>query len=88
MRAIFSNRNITMKTKIRVLNCYIIPILTYACETWTINPPLERKIEAAEMWFLRRILKISYTNRVSNEEVLRRASVRRELLHNISKRQI
>ena len=87
MRSIFTNRNLSMKLKIRLLKCYVWSILTYGCEAWTITPDLEDNIKAAEMWFLRRIMKISYLDRVTNEEVLRRAGVERELLANITKRQ-
>ena len=46
-------------------------ILLYGCESWTLDKDIERRIEAAEMWFLRRILRISWTEKVKNGEVLR-----------------
>lgn len=88
MRSIFGNRNLTMKLKIRLLKCYIWSILTYGCEAWTLTPALVANIEAAEMWFLRRMLRISYVHRVTNTEVLRRAGVRRELMTTITERQL
>ena len=60
----------------------------YGCEAWTITNELKHNIEAAEMWFLRRILRISHLDRVTNNDVLRRAGVRRELLEVITKRQL
>ncbi|KAG1696943.1 Craniofacial development protein 2 [Nymphon striatum] len=56
--------------------------------TWTITPGLKGNIEAAEMWFLRRMFKISYRDRVSNIRVLERAKTTRELLNCIQKRQL
>ena len=55
---------------------------------WTISPSMEQKLEAAEMWFYRRILRISWTEHITNEEVLRRMGARRKLMNNIRKRQL
>lgn len=88
MHSIFVNRNLSMKIKTRLLKCYIWSVLTYGCETWTLTPELEGNIEAAEMWFLRRMLKISYVDRITNKEVMVRAGVKRELLSTITKRQL
>ena len=88
LKSILKNNKLSMNTKIRVLNCYVISILTYGCECWTISDRMKKQIEAAEMWFFRRILRISWTDRVTNEEVLRRAGVKRTLLKVIRKRQL
>ena len=85
---ILKNSKISMSTKVRILNCYVFSILTYGSECWTISKEIERRIAAAEMWFFRRILKVSWTERVSNDEVLRRAGVERSLLKSIRKRQL
>ncbi|KAG1681055.1 DNA replication licensing factor MCM5 [Nymphon striatum] len=88
MKQILTNRNLSNQLKIRLLKCYIWPVLMYGCETWTITPGLKGNIEAAEMWFLRRMFKISYRDRVSNIRVLERAKTTRELLNCIQKRQL
>ncbi|KAG1705108.1 Proto-oncogene tyrosine-protein kinase receptor Ret [Nymphon striatum] len=88
LRPIFTNRNISMQLKIRLPKCYIWSILTYGCETWTLTPELIRNLEAAEMWFLRRILGISYVDKITNIEVLQRAGVERELMSSITSRQL
>jgi len=49
-----------MTTKLRALECYIMPVLTYASETWTVSTAMEKRFEAAEMWFLRIILDESH----------------------------
>ena len=61
-----------MEVRKRVLSCYIEPILMYGCEAWTINNTIKKSIEATEMWFYRRILRIPWTAKQTNEEVLKR----------------
>ena len=60
MKAIFTNRNITISTKINTLKACIWSILLYGCEYWTLNKDTERRLEAAELWFLRRLIRISW----------------------------
>ena len=81
-------RNINWKTKKRLLNTYVMSVFTYGAETWTINKENERNIEALEMWCIRKMLKISWKDKVNNKEVLRRAGMKRELLENIKKRKM
>ena len=83
-------RNITMSigTRVRILRCYVWSTLTYGCEAWTIRRDLERRLEAAELWFYRRMLRIPWTARVTNVEVLRRAGVQRCLVQKIRRRQL
>ena len=59
----------------------------YGCETWTISEAMKKQLEAAEMWFLRRMMKISWMKKVTNEDVLRRAQSERQLMKQIVKRQ-
>ena len=58
----------------------------YGCETWTLRKDEIRRLEAMEMWLWRRMEKISYTERVTNEEVLRRVGEERQLLNLIRNR--
>ena len=51
---------------------YVTPVLTNASETWTIPSEMKKRLKAAEMWFLRHMLRIKWTNHMSNIEVLRR----------------
>ena len=60
----------------------------YGCEAWTISEEMERRIEAALMWFYRRMLEISWTERVTNEAVLQRAGACRELMETIRQRHL
>ena len=59
MNTILKNRNITMDTKLRALKSYVWSILLYGCECWTITDDTEKKLKATEIWFLRRMLRIS-----------------------------
>ncbi|GFN78106.1 RNA-directed DNA polymerase from mobile element jockey-like [Plakobranchus ocellatus] len=63
MKPIFTNRNIRSTTKINTMKAYIWPILLYGCECWTPTKDLERRLKAAEMWYIRRIMRISWTER-------------------------
>ena len=67
------NQSMSMKVCRRVLDCYILPVLMYGCEAWTISKEIENRIRATEMWFLRRMLRILYLDRVRVEEVPERA---------------
>ena len=87
MQSLFKDRKLKMETKFRVLQCYIYPILTYASECWNITNAMVEILKALEMWFLRRILRISWIELTSNKEVLERAGMERSLLRNIRKRQ-
>ena len=58
------------------------------CETWSISAAMQKRLEATEMWFLRRMLKIPWTERISNERVLTIANVKRKLLQTIKKRKM
>ena len=88
MSLIFKNHNISMTTKHRVLKAYVWSILLYGCESWTITEDIRKKLEASEMWFLRRMLRISWTEKKTNEEVLKQAETKRLLIRTIRKRQM
>src|SRR5437870_13731561 len=67
---------------------YVYSILLYASECWTISAGMAKKVEAAEMWFYRRILRISYKKHTTNEEVLNRMATKRNLIITIRRRQM
>ena len=88
MKSIFTNRNMKVYTKINTLKAYIWSILLYGCECWTLTKDLERRLESTEMWYIRRIMRISWTEKKSNEEVMEMAEYKRSLLKTIIKRQL
>ncbi len=87
MANVLASRNIRKETRIRILKCYIWSTLTYGCETWTISQKTQKQIEAVEMWFLRRMLKVPWVHRLTNREVLEKAETR-SLMKAIIRRQI
>ena len=70
------------------LKAYIWSVLLYGCECWTLTTDLERRLEATEIWFIRRILKISWKDKKSNEEVMNISGYKRSLMKTIRKRQM
>jgi len=87
LRPLFTDRKLSRRIKIRVMKSFVWSVLLYGCESWTLTNETKRNLEAAEMWFYRRMLKISYVERVTNEEIMRRMETRRELLYIVEKRQ-
>ena len=71
-----------------MLECYVLPILKYGCETWTVSKEMEKRTNAAEMWFLRRILRICWTSHSTNEKVSFQADTGRKLIMSIKKHQL
>ena len=67
----------------RVLKCYVHPILEYGCEAWILNAEPRRAINAFKMWCLRRMQRISYATRKTYEEILQQTGQKRELLKNV-----
>ena len=80
MGKMLKNLSMNMKARVRILKCFVWSKLLYGCEAWTIRKDLKRKVDAAGMCFIRRILRIPWTDKVTNEEVLRRAGLKRELM--------
>ncbi|GFO40770.1 ubiquitin carboxyl-terminal hydrolase 24 [Plakobranchus ocellatus] len=87
MKTVLTNKNISIRTRRRALECYIEPILMYGCEAWTRSKQTQKKLEATEMWFLRRMLRISWTAKKTNDTVLEEAHTTRLLISKIRKRQ-
>ena len=72
----------------RAAKTFVRSTMLYGCKTWTINTKMQGILEAAEMWLWRRILKIPWTARKTNEEVLRRMGTEREMVKTKRKRQM
>ena len=88
MNIILTARNINIAVHLRVLKCYIWSTLLYGCETWTISADMIKKLEALETWFYRRMLRISWKEKVTNVEVYRRMNTSTSLLIDIVHRQL
>ena len=88
MKSILCNKNMSFKSRFRVLNCYIYPIFIYCSETWNISKAMESRIQAFEMWCFRRMQRISWGAKKSNENVLRQIGHHTSLLKSIKIRQM
>lgn len=82
---IWKDSAITRSTKLRLASALVFPIATYACETWTIKKADAKRINAFEMWVYRRILRIPWTARRTNESVLQELSIDTRLITNINR---
>ena len=88
MYQVLISKKISMKPRHRLLVCYVFSVILYGCETWTLTKSLKEKIEACEMWFLRRMGKVSWKEKMRNEDVLKKICVERSLLYTIKKRKM
>ena len=88
MYKVLTTRQISLELRHRLLVCYVFSVILYGCETWTLTKPLMEKIEACEMWFLRKMGNISYKQKITNDEVLRRLGTQRTLLKSIKTRKL
>jgi len=75
-----------LKLRTKIVKWYIWSIALYGAETWTLRVIDQKHLESFEMWCLRRMENISWTDRVRNEDVLLRVKEQRNILHEISKR--
>ena len=72
MKTFFVSRNLSSKLKIRMVRCYILPVPLYGVEALTMTKALMRRLESLEMCIYRRILRISWIEHITNQEVLKR----------------
>ena len=72
--SIFKSRDITLPTKVRLVKAMVFPVVMYGCESWTIKKAVCRRIDAFELWCWRRLLRVPWTSRRSNQSILREIS--------------
>ena len=68
--SILKSRDITLPTKIRLVKAMVFPVVMYGCESWTIKKAERRRIDAFELWCWRRVLRVPWTARRSNQSIL------------------
>ena len=73
--SILKSRDITLPTKVHLVKAMVFPVIMYGCESWTIKKAQRRRIDAFELWFWRRFLRVSWTARRSNKSVLKEVSL-------------
>ena len=69
--SIVKSRDITLSTKVHLVKAMVFPVVMYACESWTINKAEHRRIDAFELWCWRRLLRVPWTARRSNQSILK-----------------
>ena len=69
--SIFKSRDITLPTKVRLVKAVVLPVVMYGCESWTVKKAECRRIDAFELWCWRRLLRVTWTARRSNQSILK-----------------
>ena len=72
--SILKSRDITLPTKVRLVEAMIFPVVMYGWESWAIKKAERRRIDAFELWYLRRLLRVPWTARRSNQSILKEIS--------------
>ena len=68
--SIFKSRDITLRTKVYLVKAMVFPVIMYGCENWTIKKAEGQTIDAFELWCWRRLLRVPWTARRSNQSIL------------------
>ena len=71
---ILKNRDITLSTKVHLVKAMVFPVVMYRCESWTIKTAEHQRIDAFELWCWRRLLRVPWTARRSNQSILNEIS--------------
>ena len=69
--SIFKSRDITLLTKVILVKAMVLPVVVYGCESWTVKKTERQRIDAFELWCWRRLLRVPWTARRSNQSILK-----------------
>ena len=72
--SILKSRDVTLPTKVHLVKAMVFPVVMYGCESWTIKTAVRRRIDALELWCWRRLLRVPWTARKSNQSILKEIS--------------
>ena len=72
--SILKSRDITLPTKVHLVKAMVFPVVMYGCESWTIKKAERQRIDAFELWCWRRVLRVPWTARISNQSILKEIS--------------
>ena len=72
--SIFKSRDITLPTKVRLVKAMVFPVVMYGCKSWTVKKAERQKIDAFELWCWRRLLRVPWTARRSNQSIIKEIS--------------
>ena len=74
LESILKSRDITLPTKVHLVKAMVFPVVIYGCESWTIKKAERQRIDAFELWCWRKLLRVPWTARRSNQSILREIS--------------
>ena len=74
LNCVFKSRDITLSTKVHLVKAMVFPVVMYGCESWTIKKAECQRIDAFELWCWRRLLRVPWTSRRSNQSILKEIS--------------
>ena len=69
--SIFKSRDVTLSTKVHLVKAMVFPLVMYGCESWTVKKAERQRIDAFELWCWRRVLRVPWTARRSNQSILK-----------------
>ena len=72
--SILKSRDVTLPTKVRLVKAMVFPVVMHGCESWTLKKAERRRIDAFELWCWRRLLRVPWTARSSNQSILKEIS--------------
>ena len=72
--SVFESRDITLPTKVCLVKAMVFPVVMYGCESWTVKKAVRRRIDAFELWCWRRLLRVPWTARRSNQSIVKEIS--------------
>ena len=72
--SILKSRDITLPTKVRLVKAMVFPVVMYGCESWTVKKAEHRRIDDFELWCWRRLLRVPWTTRRSNQSIQKKIS--------------
>ena len=72
--SILKSRDITLTTKVHLVKAMVFPVVMYGCESWTVKKAECQKFDAFELWYWRRLLRVPWTTRKSNQSILKEIS--------------
>ena len=74
LHSIFKSRDITLSTKVHLVKAMVFPVVMYGCKSWTIKKAEHQRIDAFELWYWERLLRVPWTARRSNQSILKEIS--------------
>ena len=69
--SILKSRDVTLPTKVHLVKAMVFPVVIYGCKSWTVKKPEHRRIDAFELWCWRRLMRVPWTARRSNQSILK-----------------